>query len=273
MLDPRSLGPEEAARAALHAIWTFPTVLLSAFVMAWAAEGAQFYMSQGLALALLAWLQTLPEFAVEAVIAWRGDVPLMTANFTGALRLLTGLGWPMIWVVYMFSERARGRHEWLPAIELDREHAATVVGLAPPLAVVRVDRLEGHARPDRRGRAAGDVRGLPGAAPAHPALGGRRTAEESPRVVRALLALPEPWRRLGVIALFLAGRRGALLHRLAVPRQHEGARDDDGRLDVRVRAVGRAVPLRDAREDQRLLLGPQPQQGGHGAHEHGVART
>ena len=37
---------------------------------------AQFYVSQGLALALLAWVQVLPEFAVEAVIAWQQDVPL-----------------------------------------------------------------------------------------------------------------------------------------------------------------------------------------------------
>lgn len=56
--------------AAVSAIWTFPSVLLSALVIGWAAEAAQFLFSQGLALAILAWLQTLPEFAVEAVIAW-----------------------------------------------------------------------------------------------------------------------------------------------------------------------------------------------------------
>ena len=44
------------------AIWTFPSILLSAFVIAWGAEAAQFLISQGLALAILAWLQTLPEF-------------------------------------------------------------------------------------------------------------------------------------------------------------------------------------------------------------------
>src|SRR5215469_14251822 len=59
------------AEGAGSAIWTFPTVLFSAIVIAWAAEAAQFLVSQGLALAILAWLQTLPEFAVEAVIAWQ----------------------------------------------------------------------------------------------------------------------------------------------------------------------------------------------------------
>jgi len=52
------------------ALWTFPSILLSAFIIAWGAEAAQFLISQGMALAILAWLQTLPEFAVEAVIAW-----------------------------------------------------------------------------------------------------------------------------------------------------------------------------------------------------------
>src|SRR5438477_1377366 len=94
------------------AAWTFPSVLGSALVIAWAAEAAQFLISQGLALAILAWLQTLPEFAVEAVIAWQAGqtarygadayqrthaTALMTANFTGSLRLLVGLGWPMIY--------------------------------------------------------------------------------------------------------------------------------------------------------------------------------
>src|ERR1044072_7621656 len=97
----------------LSALWTFPSILFSSFIIAWAAEAAQFLFSQGLALAILAWLQTLPEFAVEAVIAWQAGqtarssldpyqvqhaTSLMTANFTGSLRLLVGLGWPMIYV-------------------------------------------------------------------------------------------------------------------------------------------------------------------------------
>src|SRR5437763_12215652 len=90
-----------ATSAAWSALWTFPSVLFSAIIIAWGAEAAQFLISQGLALAILAWLQTLPEFAVEAVIAWQAGKPggtthLMTANFTGSLRLLVGLGWPMV---------------------------------------------------------------------------------------------------------------------------------------------------------------------------------
>src|SRR5213080_1833387 len=92
------------------AAWTFPSVLGSALLIAWAAEAAQFLISQGLALAMLAWLQTLPEFAVEAVIAWEaGKDParahLAIANLTGAIRLLLGLGWPMVYVVFATAGR------------------------------------------------------------------------------------------------------------------------------------------------------------------------
>src|SRR5579862_4143771 len=89
-------------------LWTAPSLLLAAMLIAWAAESAQFFIAQGFALAILAWLQTLPEFAVEAVLALRQQVPLLLAGLTGALRLLTGLGWPMIYCVAAIANRMRG---------------------------------------------------------------------------------------------------------------------------------------------------------------------
>jgi cation:H+ antiporter len=156
---------------AIHAIWTFPSIIVSSFILAWAAESAQFLVSQALALAILAWLQTLPEFAVEAVIAWERNVPLITANFTGSLRLLVGVGWPLIYLTAAVSARrrqkARSQRQDLPStggdpgrppagsygtesgietgssagensgffrtIRLDQEHAVEVMGLIPPL--------------------------------------------------------------------------------------------------------------------------------------------
>jgi cation:H+ antiporter len=128
---------QAAGASAWSALWTFPSILVSAFLVAWGAEAAQFLISQGLALALLAWLQTLPEFAVEAVIAWEaGKDPerthLAIANLTGAIRLLLGLGWPMIYFVFAIWGRDRSSRK-LPPITLDREHAIEVVGLIPPL--------------------------------------------------------------------------------------------------------------------------------------------
>src|SRR3989442_10717474 len=118
--------------SALSSLWTFPSILLSAFVIAWGAEAAQFLISQGLALAILAWLQTMPEFAVEAVIAWQAGkdpskMPLAIANFTGSLRLLVGLGWPMIYFV-----AAVFRKKFI-AIELDEEHSVEIFGLLLPI--------------------------------------------------------------------------------------------------------------------------------------------
>jgi cation:H+ antiporter len=127
-----------ATAAAWSALWTFPTILLSAFVIAWGAEAAQFLISQGLALAILAWLQTLPEFAVEAVIAWQaGKDPTKThlaiANFTGSLRLLVGLGWPMIYFVAAAFGWKRNDRRFV-RIHLHDEHAVEVWGLLPPIA-------------------------------------------------------------------------------------------------------------------------------------------
>jgi len=134
------LGLSQAGASALSALWTFPSILLSAFLVAWGAEAAQFLISQGLALAILAWLQTLPEFAVEAVIAWdAGRDPerahLAIANLTGAIRLLLGLGWPMIYFVFAYFNWRTPHHgsDRLPAIKLEREHAVEVIGLLPPL--------------------------------------------------------------------------------------------------------------------------------------------
>jgi cation:H+ antiporter len=123
-------------------------MLASAFLVAWAAEAAQFFISQGLALAILAWVQTLPEFAVEAVIAWEAghdgvhcfvsNPPagchshLAIANFTGAIRLLVGLAWPMIYFVAAYFGRKSRR--WNAPIQLENEHAVEVLATVPPLA-------------------------------------------------------------------------------------------------------------------------------------------
>src|SRR5579864_4260824 len=117
--------------------WTAPSILVAAMLIAWAAESAQFFIAQGFALAILAWLQTLPEFAVEAVLAWKQQVPLLLANLTGALRLLTGLGWPMIYCVAAIANRMRGQPP-LRRIRLQPEHAVEVVGLLACMAYVTV---------------------------------------------------------------------------------------------------------------------------------------
>lgn len=112
--------------------WPFPAVVFSAFLISWGAECAQFLVSQGMALAILAWLQAMPEFAVEAVIAWSQQIHFMTANFTGSLRLLVGFGWPLIFFVAALGTWARERR-LLRTIRLDEEHCIEVLALGPPI--------------------------------------------------------------------------------------------------------------------------------------------
>lgn len=206
--------PPDPARAALQALWTFPSMLLSAFVVAWGAEAAQFYISQGLALALLAWIQTLPEFAVEAVIAWHRDIPLMTANFTGALRLLTGVGWPMIWIVFAWSRRRRGQRERWPTIRLDEEHAVEVVGMVPPLLYFTWITVKGTID-------CWDAGVLVALYVAYLVVLNRipprehEDLEDVAAVARRVITLGPGSRRLAIVGLFLCG--GALLYVTATP--------------------------------------------------------
>jgi len=130
------LAAAEVARTSPSAVfWTAPAILLASMLIAWAAESAQFFIAQGFALAILAWLQTLPEFAVEAVLAWKQQVPLLLAGLTGALRLLTGLGWPMIYAVTAYFHRRRSGTP-LRAIRLEHGHCVEVVGLMVPLVYI-----------------------------------------------------------------------------------------------------------------------------------------
>jgi len=121
----------------VHFLWSAPLIVGSAFLIAWGAEAMQFMVSQGLALAMLAWLQTLPEFAVEADIAWNAarhtegySDALVTANFTGSIRLLMGFGMPMVYFIRAWKQRKNKSAE--PSIVLDPFHSVEIVSLFPP---------------------------------------------------------------------------------------------------------------------------------------------
>src|ERR1700730_5355218 len=119
----------------LTILWAAPAILISAMLIAWGAESAQYFIAQGFALAILAWLQTLPEFAVEAVIAWKQQTPLLLANLTGALRLLTGFGWSIIYFTAATVYRKRNGKS-LDAIRLHHHHSVEVMGLLLPLLYI-----------------------------------------------------------------------------------------------------------------------------------------
>ncbi|HLE65161.1 MAG TPA: hypothetical protein VI816_03430 [Candidatus Bathyarchaeia archaeon] len=116
---------------AVVALVTFAAVVSAAMLIAWAGEASQFSVSQGLALAVVALVQTLPEFFVEGGIAWlAGQDPgryldLVIANFTGANRLLSGLGWPLILFIVGLQRRRTGQKG--NGIALRGEHSIEVV--------------------------------------------------------------------------------------------------------------------------------------------------
>ncbi len=85
------------------AVLTGVAILGAAFLLSWAAELLQIEVSQALALAVLALIAVLPEYAVDAAFAYEaGRDPMVAqqgyavANMTGGNRLLIGLGWSFV---------------------------------------------------------------------------------------------------------------------------------------------------------------------------------
>src|SRR4051794_30599551 len=60
----------------------------AAFMLAWAADAGETVYSGGLVLAAVALVAVLPEFIIEVRFAFIQQVELVTANLTGATRLL-----------------------------------------------------------------------------------------------------------------------------------------------------------------------------------------
>ena len=133
-------------------------VVSAAFILAWSAEAAQLDISQGLALAVLALIAVLPEYAVDFVFASKGGnayeefgrqcqstadalrgaespCSLALANMTGANRLLIGVGWSMVVLLgaWRLKKRAQARGERLehtPEVVLERSHSVEIGFLA-----------------------------------------------------------------------------------------------------------------------------------------------
>lgn len=85
-------------------------IFAAAFMLSWAAEAAQIDISESLAVAILALLAVLPEYAVDFVFTWKSahdpsQAHYAVANMTGANRLLVGLGWPFILFLYVIIKK------------------------------------------------------------------------------------------------------------------------------------------------------------------------
>ena len=89
-------------------------ILSAAFLLSWAAETAEMDISQGLALAIIAFIAVLPEYAVDAFLAWEAGADpheaekgLAIANMTGGNRLLIGIGWPLVFLIFFYRKRLK----------------------------------------------------------------------------------------------------------------------------------------------------------------------
>jgi cation:H+ antiporter len=138
------------AEAALFGL----AIVGAAFILSWAAEVAQLDISAGLAIAVLALIAVLPEYAVDFVFAWQGgdsfqatgpaclppagsgtESPcgLALANMTGANRLLIGIGWSLVVFIAWYRIRRRdgtqAAKRW-EGVRLDRSHSVELAYLA-----------------------------------------------------------------------------------------------------------------------------------------------
>lgn len=137
-------------------------IVAAAFLLAWAGEVAQLDISAGLAIALLALVAVLPEYAVSFVFAAEaghkvdrfgrvcasaaeratGGEPacsLALANMTGGNRLLIGVGWTLVVLLAWWQWRRRGQKA--TGVTLSKQHSvelsylvlATAYSLTLPL--------------------------------------------------------------------------------------------------------------------------------------------
>lgn len=94
-------------------------VLSAAFVLAWAAEALQMDIAKGLAMAVLAFIAVLPEYAVDLYFASMAAknpsyAQYAAANMTGSNRLLIGVGWSMVALCSVYAA-LRNRDRSSPA--------------------------------------------------------------------------------------------------------------------------------------------------------------
>ena len=112
-LTLRATGTDPAA--VLSLVLFGAAVVAASFVLAWAAEAAQVDISGGLAIAILAVIAVLPEYAVDLYFAHKAGsdpsyVAFAAANMTGSNRLLLGLGWSLVVLIgLVVAGRRTGR--------------------------------------------------------------------------------------------------------------------------------------------------------------------
>jgi cation:H+ antiporter len=107
-------------------------VVASAVLLSWAAEAAQVDISGSLAIAILALIAVLPEYAVDLYFSYTGGgdpayTQYAAANMTGSNRLLIGIGWPLVAFVAFWAMRRGRRGEGEDVAATPRREPAVVL--------------------------------------------------------------------------------------------------------------------------------------------------
>lgn len=210
---------------ALAALAYGAAVVSAAFLLAWAAEAVQLDISAGLALALLALVAVLPEYAVDFVFTHRAGndfqkfgncgsgaanhCHLALANMTGGNQLLVGVGWSAVVLVGAWRVRTmRRRNRIDPAsplhggvdgeFALERSHSVEI-------AYLTIACIWGLTLPIRHSLGLFDAAVLVSIFVAYMVRIARAPAEEPHLVGPAALVggLPQTQRRIVVALLFV----------------------------------------------------------------------
>ena len=115
----------------LVALLSGMAILGASFLLTWACEVAQMDIPQAVAVAVVAFIAVLPEYAVDMYFTWMaGQHPesayshYAIANMTGANRLLIGVGWSAIVLVFA------GKFHTGVALPTDKRTDVLFLGLA-----------------------------------------------------------------------------------------------------------------------------------------------
>ena len=112
-------------------------ILGASFLLTWACEVAQLDIPQAVAVAVVAFIAVLPEYAVDMYFTWMaGQHPesayshYAIANMTGANRLLIGIGWTAIVLIFA------GRFHNYVALHEEKRTDILFLGLATLYALL-----------------------------------------------------------------------------------------------------------------------------------------
>ena len=108
---------------------TAVAIFCASFILTWSCEVMQLDIPQAVAVAAVALIAVLPEYAVDMYFTWMAGkypesdyVHYAVANMTGANRLLIGVGWSVVILIFMIKYRKK--------ITLEEDHKTEIFFLA-----------------------------------------------------------------------------------------------------------------------------------------------